>query len=557
MKTWSLFTSIIRRLDDYQRIRPEEYSYELHPTNDEEDYGLPSPSHRRRKSVLHKRRFSLTIFSVVSFVQHTLTLRRLVFIIFATLFLLVVGILSSGVPSTYQDVRAYERSLPQHRIREAVNEKIGRDGVTERIHRRKYLWFDGALWGHGLNNVLQESFVMAYVAQQSHRSYVFEDHVWSQSPLPYTLYDFALRPSRIPMNAFISGPSAGGPVPDGSITHRAVSLEFFNTVCRSEERIMVNTKEAPIDASLGKDANAIVSWFLDELKKVEDEPCVVIDSAGRTLFDRELFGTKRILPIFSSLLESPILANFAWSPLVLSVVARNFAILQPDDLNDLYPSPPSYSHSNAGVLSGLVAVHLRRGDYSRHCHRLVGWDDEYMGVNQYDELPDRFDADAYLREHKFHSSVPAAHSPPLSTALSSRNSTSSAIPTTSRTSEDHAILTPYYLTHCLPEIPEIVARLHQVRLDNPGLKRIYLLSNGWGWWLNSLRDSLKKDGWEDVRHGGELEMDQAQKHVAMAVDMAIAEKAEVFVGNGFSSLSGNIVTLRLSKGFKAESNRFL
>ncbi|KAJ3914099.1 hypothetical protein F5877DRAFT_51111 [Lentinula edodes] len=525
MKTWSLFTSIIRRLDDYQRIRPEEYSYELHPTNDEEDYGLPSPSHRRRKSVLHKRRFSLTIFSVVSFVQHTLTLRRLVFIISATLFLLVVGILSSGVPSTYQDVRAYERSLPQHRIREAVNEKIGRDGVTERIHRRKYLWFDGALWGHGLNNVLQESFVMAYVAQQSHRSYVFEDHVWSQSPLPYTLYDFALRPSRIPMNAFISGPSAGGPVPDGSITHRAVSLEFFNTVCRSEERIMVNTKEAPIDASLGKDANAIVSWFLDELKKVEDEPCVVIDSAGRTLFDRELFGTKRILPIFSSLLESPILANFAWSPLVLSVVARNFAILQPDDLNDLYPSPPSYSHSNAGVLSGLVAVHLRRGDYSRHCHRLVGWDDEYMGVNQYDELPDRFDADAYLREHK--------------------------------TSEDHAILTPYYLTHCLPEIPEIVARLHQVRLDNPGLKRIYLLSNGWGWWLNSLRDSLKKDGWEDVRHGGELEMDQAQKHVAMAVDMAIAEKAEVFVGNGFSSLSGNIVTLRLSKGFKAESNRFL
>ncbi|KAJ4467241.1 hypothetical protein J3R30DRAFT_2070848 [Lentinula aciculospora] len=563
MKTWSLLTSIIRRLDDYQRIRTEEYSYELHSSNEEEDYGLPSPSHRRRKSVLHKRRFSLTVFSVVSYVQHTLTLRRLVFILTATLFLMVLGILASGVPSTYQDVRGYERSLPQHRIREAVNEKIGRDGVTERIHRRKYLWFDGALWGHGLNNVLQESFVMAYVAQQSHRSYVFEDHVWSQSPLPYTLYDFALRPSRIPMNAFISGPSAGGPFPDGSIARRAVSLEFFNTVCRPEERIVINTKEAPIDASLGKGADEIAAWFIDKLNKVEDDPCVVIDSAGRTLFDRELFGTKRILPIFSSLLESPILANFAWSPLVLSAVARNFAILQPDDLNDLYPSPPSYTHSNAGVLSGLVAVHLRRGDYSRHCHRLVGWDDEYMGVNQYEELPDRFDADAYLREHKFHSSVPPP--PSSSTALSLRNSSSSTSSSSSsslttiphRTSEEHTVLTPYYLTHCLPEIPEIVARLHQVRLDNLALKRVYLLSNGWGWWLNSLRDSLKKDGWEDVRHGGELEMDQAQKHVAMAVDMAIAEKAEVFVGNGFSSLSGNIVTLRLSKGFKPETNRFL
>ncbi|KAJ3970023.1 hypothetical protein EV361DRAFT_950940 [Lentinula raphanica] len=558
MKTWNLLKSIFRRLDDYQRIRPDDYSYELHSGNEDEDYGLPSPAHRRRKSVLHKRRFSSTIFSVVSLVQHTLTLRRLVFILTATFFLLVMGILSSGIPSTYQDVRAYERLLPQHRIREAVSEKIGRDGVTERIHRRKYLWFDGALWGHGLNNVLQESFVMAYIAQLSHRSYVFEDHVWSKSPLPYTLYDFALRPSRIPMNAFISGPSAGGPFPEGGITRRAVSLEFFNTVCRPEERIVLNTKDAPIDASLGKGADEIVKWFIDEIKKVEDEPCVVIDSAGRTLFDRELFGTKRILPILSSLLESPILANFAWSPLVLSAVARNFAILQPDNLNDLYPSSPSYSHSNAGVLSGLVAVHLRRGDYSRHCYRLVGWDDEYMGVNQYEKLPDRFDADAYLREHNFHSSPVISSSPLMSTALSSRNSSTTPLSTIPhRTSEEHNILTPYYISHCLPEIPEIVARLHQVRLDNPGLKRVYLLSNGWGWWLNSLRESLKKDGWEDIMHGGELEMDQAQKHVAMAVDMAIAEKAEVFVGNGFSSLSGNIVTLRLSKGFKPESNRFL
>jgi len=546
MKTWSLFTSIFRRLDDYQRIRDEYYELHTEPSHGD----LPSPSMRRR-TIHHKRRFS--IFSLVSLVQHTLTIRRIVFILLATIFLLVVAILSSGVPSTYQDVRLYERNLPQHRIREAVSEKIGRDGVTERIHRRKYLWFDGALWGHGLNNVLQESFVMSYIAQLSHRSYVFEDHVWSKLPLPYTLYDFALRPSRIPMNAFISGPSAGGPMPDGNLAHRAVSLEFFNTVCHPEERVTVSTALAPLDAS--KNGDEIVQWFVDELKKVEDEPCVVIDSEGRSLFDAGLFGSKRILSIFDGLVESPILANFAWSPLVLSAVARNFAILQPDNLSDLYPSPPSSSHSNAGVLSGVVAVHLRRGDYSRHCRRLVGWDMEYMGVNQYDGLPDRFDADAYLREHKFHSLAVTS-----TQSLASRNSSLPTAPlpaTTHRTSEDHTILTPYYLTHCLPEIQEIVERLHQVRLESPGLKRVYLLSNGWGWWLNSLAQALKKDGWEDIRHNGELEMDSAQKHVAMAVDMAIAEKAEVFVGNGFSSLTGNIVTLRLSRGFKPKSNRFL
>ncbi|KAF5368119.1 hypothetical protein D9757_011585 [Collybiopsis confluens] len=352
-----LFTSIIRRLDDFQRSR-DDYSYELHSNNEDDSHSLPSPSMRRGSSFLYSRLFSF--WRSVSVV---------------------------GIPSTYQDVRLYERSLPQHKIRDAVSEKIGGDGVTERIHRRKYLWFDGALWGHGLNNVLQESFVMAYVAQLSHRSYVFEDHVWSKSPLPYTLYDFALRPSRIPMNAFISGPSAGGPMPDGNTATRAVSLEFFNSVCRAEERVVLNTKDAPVDGSLGKGADEI-SLHLPKSIWNETNPT-----------------------IFASLLSSPILSNFAWSPLVLSAVARNFAILQPDDLSDLYPSPPlpppslqhpSMNRPQSGVLSGVVAVHLRRGDYSRHCYRLVG-DVEYMGVNQYEGLPDRFEPEEYLREHQFHS----------------------------------------------------------------------------------------------------------------------------------------------------------
>lgn len=85
------------------------------------------------------------------------------------------------------------------------------------------------------------------------------------------------------MNAFISGPSAGGPMPDGNLAHRAVSLEFFNTVCHPEERVTVSTALAPLDAS--KNGDEIVQWFVDELKKVEDEPCVVIDSEGRSLFD--------------------------------------------------------------------------------------------------------------------------------------------------------------------------------------------------------------------------------------------------------------------------------
>ncbi|KAJ7140126.1 hypothetical protein C8R46DRAFT_1135889 [Mycena filopes] len=43
----------------------------------------------------------------------------------------------------------------------------------------------------------------------------------------------------------------------------------------------------------------------------------------------------------------------------------------------------------------------------------------------------------------------------------------------------------------------------------------------------------------------------------MAVDMRIGEGAEVFVWNGFSSLTSNIVMLRLARGLEPETTRFL
>lgn len=42
------------------------------------------------------------------------------------------------------------------------------------------------------------------------------------------------------------------------------------------------------------------------------------------------------------------------------------------------------------------------------------------------------------------------------------------------------------------------------------------------------------DGWEDVVVSEDLTLDKEQKGVNVAVDMSIAERAEVFVGNGVS-----------------------
>ena len=52
--------------------------------------------------------------------------------------------------------------------------------------------------------------------------------------------------------------------------------------------------------------------------------------------------------------------------------------------------------------------------------------------------------------------------------------------------------------------------------------------------MNGLKGALQKDGWDDLKSSLDVRLDGEQNYVAMAVDMAIAEKAEVFVRNGVS-----------------------
>jgi hypothetical protein len=59
--------------------------------------------------------------------------------------------------------------------------------------------------------------------------------------------------------------------------------------------------------------------------------------------------------------------------------------------------------------------------------------------------------------------------------------------------------------------------------------------------LNGLKGALQKDGWDDLKSSLDVRLDGEQNYVAMAVDMAIAEKAEVFVGNGVSLLSSSLI----------------
>jgi hypothetical protein len=100
--------------------------------------------------------------------------------------------------------------------------------------------------------------------------------------------------------------------------------------------------------------------------------------------------------------------------------------------------------------------------------------------------------------------------------------------------------------HCFPEIEQIVSRVREVRavlLPTTKLTRVYVLTNGRPEWLQELKDALQEDArrermheWEHIGTSRDLRLTGEQRHNSQAVDMAVAQRAEVFIGNGVRHL---------------------
>ncbi|KIJ93493.1 hypothetical protein K443DRAFT_684529 [Laccaria amethystina LaAM-08-1] len=486
-----------------------------------------------------------------------------VLLVLFTPWLVIVGfIVASWIPPSYQDIRRYERNLPQHSV-----------GIGE---RRRYLRFPDHIWGHGLNNILQEAILTSYLSLLANRSYVFEDYSWSHLPFPYTLDNFGLRPTHIPMNAFISGPTAGGPLPQSDTTYRAVSAEHYDCVCPSDHpgKVIIDARTVGSPSRAG--GRELVRWWVDKIDKVAgDAECVEIregDVVGR-VFDSYFFGIpSQFLPLLPDLFASPILHSFSWSPLILSAIVRNFNIFEMGSVEPfIFPAPPQPhlplpSYRSNSAITGLLAVHLRRGDYERHCLRLADWRSTWMGVNRLEGLLDQFEDGMPRRD--------------VGSIASATTRATEKLNQKTENDTHAAAVKAYYLSRCLPSVDQVVKRLRDVKRqwESEGgsnsrpsyfparkLDKIYLLTNAASSYIAELEQALIKDGWGGSSGRTVListrdmqeRLDAEQKYVSVGVDMAIAERAEVFLGNGFSSLSSNIVMLRMARGLDITSNRLL
>ncbi|KAF7316538.1 hypothetical protein MIND_00173100 [Mycena indigotica] len=388
-------------------------------------------------------------------------------------------------PPLYGQYRQRERMLSQHNSSHLDPET-------------KFLWFANHGEDFGWGNYLQELLFNAYLAYASRRSFVFDDYTWRRTgPDVVEWYGHRI-PARIPLSAIITGPLVGGESPNLNVPP-AVSREYYLSVCPEDQRVILNTQS--INAALGEtpSASQIVQRWVTELDKI-NATCVELDEQSPALFSYNVTNTARILDILPRLSKSPILSDFGWSPLILSEFYTNLPHF------DSYTEMDTISTTETSTkpLKGLLVIHIRRGDYGWWCKEAWKNRQAFTGVNSLPELLDKYPHPPNGRGPK-----------------------------------------EVFRKHCYPTIEEIVSKVLQVAKAKKDVKWVYIMSNAKRAWLRKLVAALEVAyEWHMVSTSRDLELSWEGKYVSQALDMYVGQRAELFIGNGFSSLTSNTVLLR-------------
>ncbi|KAH9948571.1 hypothetical protein B0H21DRAFT_229446 [Amylocystis lapponica] len=413
-------------------------------------------------------------------------------------------------PPLYESYHQHELHLPQHNPNLPFPE--GREG--------KYLYWRNHGKESGWNNVMQELMLNALVAYASNRSFVFYNYAWRTDGTKYAIYNEHVIPSQIPITALLSGPIGGEPYYTDPNAPRSVGEDYFHEVCPYPKTLTDQELEGKLDR--GGSGETMVSQLVELL--ANEDRCIQVPFM---LFDIWIMGDpNRLLDIWPRYASSPILTEFRWSPLIESAFDTNRAFLAP--LNSSHPVlatlPPQLpSAARYTPLPGLLALHVRRGDYEQHCVGLADWHADYTAFNTFPAFPDKLN---------------------------------DVVPDDTGGDERRELVRK----HCWPSIEEIVRRADEMR-ETPagaGLQDVFVLTNGKREWVRDLENAFRDTGrWRTVASSRDLLLSKEQVYVAQAVDMLIGQRAQVFVGNGWSSMSGQINLLRMANGFPPDSSRFL
>ncbi|KAF8069984.1 hypothetical protein FPV67DRAFT_1623431 [Lyophyllum atratum] len=297
----------------------------------------------------------------------------------------------------------------------------------------------------------------------------------------------------VPLSAFMPG-----------VTRNSISAAVFEEACSPEETKHVNIH-----------VNNPSLWEYTKQSLSGNEKCIFVDNWILNWDFLASSALRDIWPDFQKYLAD----YFQWSDPIRTIAFRTRAALSLQ-----WDWDPSITDGEP-----YVALHFRRGDFEGHCQSLA---ETHTGFTTWATLP----------------SLETSIYPP---ALDTSNQTS-------------------VTDHCYPSLNRILDIIDSVVRDKPHLRTLHVLHDGaWDHPLvyaqhyklkAALTDSAraKSAGWvggpmKRVTHSGQVPIKWGEADWAVTVDVELARRAEVFIGNGYSSLSTQVIALRLgADGGRAE-----
>ncbi|KAF9010690.1 hypothetical protein BDQ17DRAFT_1234143 [Cyathus striatus] len=314
----------------------------------------------------------------------------------------------------------------------------------------------------------------------------------------YVYQPFVWRPrgekSLVPLSAFLRGPTNG-----------AISSALFEEVCPEREIKHVNLRTT-FDKQWEHALSALNG----------DDRCIMVDD---WIFNWEYLASTGIHPIWPSF-QKYLGNHFKWSKHVIDIVDRTQAKL---GLRPKLSAPDAEPY---------IALHIRRGDFKGHCEYLAR---DRVGFTTWATLP-------LLQD-----SV-------LAPALDTGNITS-------------------VMEHCYPTLYRILDAVTVQAKRNPNVRRLHVLHDGaWDHPLVYLQyyklvEALTNVGWAErngwngsmikVTQTADVPIGWGEADWAVCVDVELGRRAQAFIGNGYSSLTTQVVALRLGDGGNASDITFV
>jgi hypothetical protein len=308
------------------------------------------------------------------------------------------------------------------------------------------------------------------------------------------------------MNALLSGPTVGGQWDEGDGAPRSVSEQYFDIVCPPSDRRIIKTGDVKPQVMSGSGDKIFSTW--EQLLLNAPERCIEIQAGGQSednfpqVFDIWLWGSENLLLLWEGFRDSPVSQLLGTSPIVNAAIARNEYLFVPKGRQAV---------GSRNVYDHMLAIHIRRGDFSDACIQLATWSSRFYGWNQLPWLPDGF-------------------TPPPGSEWGKN------------TDENVAL----YMRRCFPKFDDIVKKIRHSRDDYVKaakdsetariLDTLYILTDENGEWLEQLKNALGREGWTRIVTSRDLVLDAEGVDTGMVVDMDIARRAAVFVGNGVSAI---------------------